>query len=150
MSAIASKPIVEPTIACPHCGRPVPLTEALAAPLIAATRAEFEQKLRDREQQYATQEVELAAKQKSITQAAKELEEREAEARRKSEAAEAEFSARSEALEAEIIRRTNASVEVLLAERLAKEKNPSRNTKRDGLQIASQTKSQNATEIIKI
>ena len=30
----------QPTVACPKCGTQVPLTEALAAPLLEATRAE--------------------------------------------------------------------------------------------------------------
>ena len=35
--------MTEPTITCPSCKSEIKLTESLAAPLIAATRAQFEQ-----------------------------------------------------------------------------------------------------------
>ncbi len=37
--------MTEPTITCPKCNNEIPLTESLAAPLIAATRRQFEQQL---------------------------------------------------------------------------------------------------------
>lgn len=35
----------EPTITCPKCNSEIKLTESLAAPLIAATRQQFQQRL---------------------------------------------------------------------------------------------------------
>jgi hypothetical protein len=40
--------MTEPTITCPKCGSEIRLTESLAAPLIAATRLQFEQRLAER------------------------------------------------------------------------------------------------------
>ena len=37
--------MIEPVIECPHCHKEIKLTESLAAPLVEATRQEFEQKL---------------------------------------------------------------------------------------------------------
>jgi len=37
--------MTEPTIICPNCKTEIKLTESLAAPLIAATRQQFEQQL---------------------------------------------------------------------------------------------------------
>ena len=37
--------MTEPTITCPSCKSEIKLTESLAAPLIAATRKQFEQQL---------------------------------------------------------------------------------------------------------
>ena len=35
----------DPTITCPHCKTEVRLTESLAAPIVEATRAQYEAKL---------------------------------------------------------------------------------------------------------
>lgn len=40
--------MTEPTITCPNCHTEIKLTESLAAPLIAATRKQFEQQLEER------------------------------------------------------------------------------------------------------
>ena len=37
--------MTEPTIICPNCKTEIRLTESLAAPLIAATKKQFEQQL---------------------------------------------------------------------------------------------------------
>lgn len=37
--------MTEPTITCPNCETEIKLTELLAAPLIAATRKQFEEQL---------------------------------------------------------------------------------------------------------
>ncbi len=47
--------MTEPTITCPKCGSEIRLTESLAAPLIAATRLQFEQRLVDKDAQVAAQ-----------------------------------------------------------------------------------------------
>ena len=40
-------PKTEPALICPKCGESIKLTESLAAPLVAATRAQYEQQLAD-------------------------------------------------------------------------------------------------------
>jgi hypothetical protein len=47
--------MTEPTIICPKCGSEIRLTESLAAPLIAATRLQFEQRLADKDAEVAAQ-----------------------------------------------------------------------------------------------
>jgi len=41
----------EPTITCPNCHTEIKLNESLAAPLIAATRKQFEQQLAQNQRQ---------------------------------------------------------------------------------------------------
>ncbi len=43
----------EPTITCPNCKTEIRLTESLAAPLLAATRAEYERRLPEKDAQSA-------------------------------------------------------------------------------------------------
>lgn len=46
--------MTEPTITCPNCKTEILLTESLAAPLIAATRKQFEQQLAQKDQAIAS------------------------------------------------------------------------------------------------
>lgn len=41
--------MTEPTITCPNCRTEIKLTESLAAPLIQATRKQFEEKLQQKD-----------------------------------------------------------------------------------------------------
>ncbi len=50
--------MTEPVITCPDCGAVIPLTESLAAPLIAATRRQYEKQLADQAAEVATREQE--------------------------------------------------------------------------------------------
>jgi hypothetical protein len=59
-------PMPEPTITCPHCGAEIPLTESLAAPIIAATRRSFEKQLAEKDQAVAAQEAALRAQQDAL------------------------------------------------------------------------------------
>src|ERR1017187_5427438 len=86
----------QPTVVCPKCGTPVPLSEALAAPLIEATRAEYESKLRIQNEAFARQNDELTRKERSAAETAQQLEKREAELKRKSEEAQKEIDAQRE------------------------------------------------------
>jgi len=59
--------VSEPVIACPNCGTDVRVTESLAAPLIQATRVQYERKIAEqaadianREAAIRNQEAELA------------------------------------------------------------------------------------------
>jgi hypothetical protein len=48
--------MTEPTIVCPKCSNEIRLTESLAAPLVAATRLEFEQRLKSERARVAAEE----------------------------------------------------------------------------------------------
>lgn len=81
--------VSEPTIQCPHCGEAVRLTEALAAPLLADTKAGYERRLREQEAALAhrtaalhSQEQEIAAKQRRLAEADSDLQRRKAEQNR--------------------------------------------------------------------
>src|SRR5258708_2105606 len=47
----------EPTITCPNCKSEIKLTESLAAPLIDATRRQFEQKIAQKDAEVAKREA---------------------------------------------------------------------------------------------
>ena len=112
----------QPTVACPKCGTPVPLTEALAAPLLEATRVEYENKLQAKDAAFAKQQEELRQKETAAEALAQQLEKREAELTRKSQDARAEIDRQRDQLAAEVARQTEAAVTKQLAERLAIEK----------------------------
>lgn len=63
------------TITCPNCKTEIRLTESLAAPLLAATRKDFELRLATKEQEVATRELGIREKEKQIAEAKKNLEE---------------------------------------------------------------------------
>ena len=51
--------MAEPTIICPKCKNEIKLTESLAAPLIEATRHDYEQRL-------AQKDLDIASREKSV------------------------------------------------------------------------------------
>ena len=53
--------MTEPTIICPNCKTEIRLTESLAAPLIAATRKQFEQQLSQKDEAVAKREHGIVA-----------------------------------------------------------------------------------------
>jgi len=122
MPPIAVELAPQPTVACPKCGTPVPLTEALAAPLLEATRADYEGRLRIKDEALADQQNELKRKELAAGELAKQLEKREAELNLKAESDRAEIEAQRKQLAAEVARQTEAAVTEQLAERLAVEK----------------------------
>lgn len=65
--------MTEPTITCPHCKTEIRLTESLAAPLIAATRKQFEQQLLRKDDEIAGREQGIREKEKEITEARRTL-----------------------------------------------------------------------------
>lgn len=65
----------EPTIHCPNCATEIKLTESLAAPLIQATRQEYESKLAQKEADVSKREAALKAQQKSLEDAQKTVDE---------------------------------------------------------------------------
>jgi hypothetical protein len=59
----------EPVIICPNCKTEIRLTESLAAPLIEATRQQYEQKIAQKEAEVANREAALREQQAEITKA---------------------------------------------------------------------------------
>ena len=67
--------MTEPTIHCPNCATEIRLTESLAAPLIAATRQQFEQQLAQKDHDIAQRENGLREQQKQLQDAKRTLDE---------------------------------------------------------------------------
>ena len=59
----------EPTIICPNCKSEIKLTESLAAPLIEATRRQFEHTIAEKEQQVANREAAICEQKTAIEKA---------------------------------------------------------------------------------
>ncbi|MBK7356164.1 DUF2130 domain-containing protein [Propionivibrio sp.] len=66
--------MTEPTITCPNCKTEIRLTESLAAPLIAATRKQFEQQLSQKDEEIAKREQGIREKEKQVAEAKRNLE----------------------------------------------------------------------------
>lgn len=66
--------MTEPTITCPNCRTEIKLTESLAAPLIQATRKQFEEKLQQKDTEVAEREAALRLKESAIADAKRQLE----------------------------------------------------------------------------
>ncbi len=122
MPSLALDLVAQPTAACPNCGTPVPLTEALAAPLLEATRAEYENKLRAQKDAFQKHQQEIERRERAAEEVREQLEKREAELKRKADEARAEIGTQRAQLAAEVARQTEAAVAKQLAERLAVEK----------------------------
>jgi hypothetical protein len=58
--------IKEPIVTCPQCKTEIKLTESLAAPLIEATRREFEKQLAQKDTDISTREIALREREKTI------------------------------------------------------------------------------------
>jgi len=67
--------MTEPTITCPNCKTEIRLTESLAAPLIAATRKQFEQQLAQKDNDIALREQAMREKEKLLAEEKRKLEE---------------------------------------------------------------------------
>lgn len=65
--------MTEPTIICPNCQTEIRLTESLAAPLIAATRKQFELQLSQKDAEIAKREEGIREKEKQIAEAKRTL-----------------------------------------------------------------------------
>jgi uncharacterized Zn finger protein (UPF0148 family) len=66
--------MIEPTITCPKCKTEIRLTESLAAPLIEATRQQFEEKLSQKDEEIAQREQVLRNKEKQVAEAKRAIE----------------------------------------------------------------------------
>ena len=67
--------MIDATIICPNCKIEFPLTESLAAPMLAATRKQFEQQLAQKEEDVAKREQSLRDKEKQLADAKRTLDE---------------------------------------------------------------------------
>ena len=65
--------MTEPTIICPNCQTEIRLTESLAAPLIAATRQQYEQQLLQKDAEVAQREQGIHEKEKQLLEAKRTL-----------------------------------------------------------------------------
>lgn len=65
----------EPTIICPNCSTEIKVTESLAAPLIKATRQEYEIKIAEKEADVSKREEELRNQKKVVADAQKAIDE---------------------------------------------------------------------------
>lgn len=64
----------EPSLSCPKCGASIALTQSLAAPLVAATRAQYEQRLSAQANAFAAEKQALSVQQEANERKAAELE----------------------------------------------------------------------------
>jgi len=67
--------ISDPKIICPNCKTEIHLTESLAAPLIAATRQQYEQQLRQKDEDVAKREQNIRDREKQILDARRTMDE---------------------------------------------------------------------------
>jgi septal ring factor EnvC (AmiA/AmiB activator) len=63
----------DPTITCPNCHCHIPLTESLAAPLLAATRRDYERRIADKDKDIADREEALRHQLADLEKAQSEL-----------------------------------------------------------------------------
>lgn len=71
--------MTEPTITCPNCGTEIKLTESLAAPLVASTRRDFEQRLARKDAEFAGREALLREREEALVKATESVDEQVAE-----------------------------------------------------------------------
>lgn len=65
--------MTEPTITCPNCHTEIKLNESLAAPLIAATRKQFEEQLAQKDTDIAKREQAMRDKEKQLVEEKRKL-----------------------------------------------------------------------------
>ncbi|MDH3503090.1 MAG: DUF2130 domain-containing protein [Nitrospirota bacterium] len=71
--------MTEPTITCPQCKAEIKLTESLAAPLLEATKRDFEQRLAQKEAEAVKRDAALREREAVLAKATETLEEQVAE-----------------------------------------------------------------------
>ena len=65
--------MIEPVITCPHCHKEIKLNESLAAPLVEATRREFETKLAEKDTEIARREAAVRDQEQSLAAAKRQV-----------------------------------------------------------------------------
>jgi len=68
--------MTEPTLVCPNCQTEIRLTESLAAPLLAATRQQFEQQLAHKDAEALAREAGLRERERQLAEARQTLDAR--------------------------------------------------------------------------
>ncbi len=71
--------MTEPTITCPNCKTEIKLTESLAAPLLAATKQEFEKRLAQKDADIVKRESTLREQEAALTKAKEAIDDQVAE-----------------------------------------------------------------------
>lgn len=71
--------MVDPTVICPKCKTEIKLNESLAAPLVEATRREFERQLAAKDEEVAQRQESLDQRETSVKQAERGVQQRVAE-----------------------------------------------------------------------
>ena len=66
--------MVEPVIICPNCKKEIKLTDSLAAPLVEATRQDYEQRLAAKDSEIARREAAVRQQEQSVAKAQKDVE----------------------------------------------------------------------------
>ena len=61
--------MTEPTITCPHCHTEIKLTESLAAPLIEATKRDYERRLAEKDADFSKREKALREQEEALVKA---------------------------------------------------------------------------------
>jgi hypothetical protein len=69
-----NEPMVSPVMNCPYCQKEIKLTESLAAPLLEATRKEYEKKLSDKDTEIGRREAAVRKQEKAVADAKKQIE----------------------------------------------------------------------------
>lgn len=67
--------MTEPTITCPNCKTEIRLTESLAAPLIEATRQQYEQRIAQKDEDIAKREGTIRERERQVIDAKRSLDE---------------------------------------------------------------------------
>jgi hypothetical protein len=65
---------IDPILTCPKCGETIKLTESLAAPLVAATRTQYEQRLEEQANKFESEKESVSKQQEENERRATELE----------------------------------------------------------------------------
>ena len=71
--------MTEPTIICPKCKTEIKLTESLAAPLIEATRRDYEQRLAEKDADISKHETSLREREEALSKAKETIDDQVAE-----------------------------------------------------------------------
>ena len=71
--------MTEPIIICPHCNTEIKLTESLAAPLLAATKQDFDKRLAQKDADIAARESTLREREAALTKAKEAIDDQVAE-----------------------------------------------------------------------
>ena len=71
--------MTEPIIICPNCNTEIKLTESLAAPLLAATKQDFDRRLAQKDDDIATRESTLREREAALTKAKEAIDDQVAE-----------------------------------------------------------------------